>query len=88
MPIDALVVAVYIINSTIREVNNNSLEVYQVSNQDIRRTAAGAGVKLWQIAEALGIADCSLSRKLRRELPAEEKEKILSVIRELAQEVS
>lgn len=57
-------------------------------NQDIRRTAAGAGVKLWQVAEALGIADCSLSRKLRREMPAEEKEKIFGIIRELSQEVS
>lgn len=57
-------------------------------NQDIRRTAAGAGVKLWQIAEALGIADCSLSRKLRRELPAEEKERIFGIIRELSKEVS
>lgn len=56
-------------------------------NQDIRRTAAGAGVKLWQIAEALGIAECSLSRKLRKELPAEEKEKIFVVIQELSQEV-
>lgn len=56
-------------------------------NQDIRRAAAGAGVKLWQIAEALGIADCSLSRKLRRELPAEEKEKIFSIIRTLSEEV-
>ena len=58
-----------------------------MNNQDIRRTAAGAGVKLWQIAEALGIADCSLSRKLRQELPTEEKEKIFSIIRELAGEV-
>ena len=38
------------------------------------------------VAEALGIADCSLSRKLRRELPTEEKEKIFSIIRELAKE--
>ena len=59
-----------------------------MSNQATRKTAAGAGVKLWQVAEALGIADCSLSRKLRRELPVEEKEKIFSIIRELAQEVS
>ena len=58
-----------------------------MKNQEIRRAAAGAGVKLWQVAEALGIADCSLSRKLRRELPPEEKEKILSIVRELAQEV-
>lgn len=58
-----------------------------MKNQEIRRAAAGAGVKLWQVAEALGIADCSLSRKLRRELPPEEKERILSIVRELAQEV-
>ena len=57
-------------------------------NQDIRRAAAGAGVKLWQIADALGIADCSLSRKLRKELPQDEKERIFSIIRELSQEVN
>lgn len=57
-----------------------------MNNQDIRRTAAGAGVKLWQIAEALGIADCSLSRKLRRELPPEEKQKIFGIIHELSKE--
>lgn len=56
-------------------------------NQDIRRTAAGAGVKLWQIAERMGIADCSLSRKLRKELPAEEKERIFGIIRNLEKEV-
>ena len=52
-----------------------------MTNQDIRRTAAGAGVKLWQIA------DCSLSRKLRKELPQEEKDRIFGIIRELSQEV-
>ena len=58
-----------------------------MTNHDIRRTAAGAGVKLWQIADALGIADCSLSRKLRKELPQEEKDRIFGIIRELSQEV-
>ena len=58
-----------------------------MTNQDIRRTAAGAGVKLWQLADALGIADCSLSRKLRKELPQEEKDRIFGIIRELSQEV-
>lgn len=57
-------------------------------NNDVRQAAAAAGVKLWQIAENLGIADCNFSRKLRRELPAEEKEKIFGIIRELSQEVS
>ncbi len=56
-------------------------------NQDIRRAAAGAGVKLWQVAEALGIADCSFSRKLRKELPQDQKAKILDIIQQLAKEV-
>lgn len=58
-----------------------------MTNQDIRQTAAGAGVKLWQIADALGIADCNFSRKLRKELPQEEKDKILAIIERLSQEV-
>lgn len=57
-------------------------------NQDVRQRASSAGLRLWQIAEALGIADYTLSRKLRKELPDEEKEQIFSVIQELAQEVS
>lgn len=58
-----------------------------MANQDIKRAAAGSGVRLWQVAERLGIADCSLSRKLRRELPSDEKEKIFSVIEQLSREV-
>lgn len=56
-------------------------------NVDIRNTAAGNGVRLWQIAEALGIADCSLSRKLRKELPEGEKQKIFGIIKALSKEV-
>ena len=53
-------------------------------NVDIRRMAAGNGVPLWQIADAMGIADCSLSRKLRKELTPEEKSRVFSIIEELA----
>lgn len=59
-----------------------------MQNQDIRRAAAGAGVKLWQIAEAMHMADSSLSRKLRRELPPEEKARVFAVIRGLSGEVA
>ncbi len=55
-------------------------------NEEIRRAAAGAGVRLWQVADALGIADCSLSRKLRKELPQAEKEKIFAIIRNVSGE--
>lgn len=55
-----------------------------MKNTDVRLAAAGRGIKLWQIAERLGIADCSFSRKLRRELSPEQKREILDIINELA----
>ena len=55
-------------------------------NEDIRRAAAGTEVKLWQVAEAMGMADSSLSRKLRRELAPEEKERIFGIIESLGKE--
>ncbi len=54
-------------------------------NQDIRCAAGGAGVKLWQIADALGISDGGLSRKLRKELSEEKKGEILSIIEKISQ---
>lgn len=57
-----------------------------VKNQDIRDAAKKSGIKLWQIAEKLGIWDATLSRKLRKELPQEEKEKIFGIISELSKE--
>ena len=58
-----------------------------MANEDVRRSAAGAGVKLWQIAEAMGLADCSLSRKLRKELTSDDKDKIFLIINQLSKEV-
>lgn len=52
-------------------------------NLDIRLEAAGMGVKLWQIADRLGIADSYFSRKLRKELSESEKEKVRAIIAEL-----
>lgn len=57
------------------------------NNVDIRRAAAGAGVRLWQIADALGIMDTTFSRKLRKELSQEEKAKIFDIIKKLSEEV-
>ena len=55
-------------------------------NKDIRDAARIAGVYLWQVAEAYGVTDGSFSRKLRKELPAAEKEKILGMIERIARE--
>ncbi len=54
-----------------------------MKNLDIRQEAKTAGIKLWQIAEGLGINDGNFSRRLRRELPEEEKTRIRSIIEEL-----
>ena len=58
-----------------------------MNNQDIRQAAGGAGVKLWQIADELGINDGNFSRKLRKELSAEEKAKIFEIIERLSKAV-
>lgn len=55
-----------------------------MNNKDIRNAAGSCGVRLWQIADAIGMTDSSFSRKLRKELPQEEKERILAVIERLA----
>ena len=51
-----------------------------MKNLDIRLAATGAGVRLWQIAEALGITDSSFSRKLRKELSDTQKQEIFDII--------
>ena len=56
------------------------------ANHDIRQEAAKAGVKLWEVAEAYGCVDTTFSRKLRRELPQAEKEKIFVIIENLKAE--
>lgn len=57
-----------------------------VANVEIRKAAKQAGVCLWQVAERVGVNDGNFSRKLRRELPTEERDKILEIINELAAE--
>ena len=55
-------------------------------NLDVRQAAASAGVRLWQIANAIGLNDGNFSRKLRKELPEDEKQKIFGIIEDLAKE--
>lgn len=56
------------------------------NNQEIRTAAKLARVPFWRIAEELKIQDSALSRKMRHELPQEEKEKILGIIAQLSHE--
>lgn len=56
-----------------------------MSNLDIRSAAVGAGIKLWEVAAAIGIADSTFSRKLRKELSEEEKKRIFAIIDQLSE---
>ncbi len=56
------------------------------ANMEIRNAVKKAGIRLWEVAAACGINDGNFSRKLRQELPQEEKEKILAIIDRLAQD--
>ena len=55
------------------------------ANEDIRKAAKAANVRLWQIGEELGLADDRFSRKLRHELPEDMKQEILSIINKLSE---
>lgn len=57
-----------------------------IANQDIRREIKTNLFNYWQIAERYGCADATFSRKLRKELPPQEKTKIREIIAELKKE--
>ena len=54
-----------------------------MSNQELRKEIKQSGVKMWQIADKIGISDMTLSRKFRYELSGEEKEAIREIIAEI-----
>lgn len=58
-------------------------EVSAMTNIYIREMAKRANVKLWQIANELGLSDTTFSKKLRKELSDEEKRKIIFIIKKL-----
>lgn len=55
-------------------------------NIDIRTAAKQNGVRLWEVADRLNVSEPTITRKLRRELPADEKQRIISLIDEIAAE--
>lgn len=55
-----------------------------MANKEIRISLVNHGIKQYRVAEYLGICETAFSRKLRKELPPEEKERILAAIDRLA----
>lgn len=54
------------------------------SNQDIRKRARSRGVFLYEVADALGISEPTMTRWLRGKLSAERKSDILNAIDHVA----
>ena len=59
-----------------------------MANEHIRAVAKQAGVKLWEIADFCGIADTTLTRQMRKELPAERQAQFLDAIAALSAQKS
>lgn len=57
-----------------------------MKNKEIKEKAFKKNVRLWEIAQELGITDSYFSRKLRKEFSQAEKEKIFRIIDDLAAE--
>lgn len=55
-----------------------------MENMAIREAARKAGVFLWQVAAACGMNDGNFSRKLRKELSPQERDRILGIISDLS----
>ena len=52
-------------------------------NAEIRQVLKKKGIKHWQVADAMGISEATMVRRLRKELPEEEKARILQIIEQL-----
>lgn len=59
-----------------------------MTNKIIRDFAKENSVRLWQIADACGMADGTFSRKLRHELPEDEQRRIIEQAKALIPSVS
>lgn len=58
-----------------------------MKNMEIRIEMTKHGLKQWQLANLLEMSESALSRKLRKELPDNEKQQILGIINSSLQAV-
>ena len=57
-----------------------------MANERIKTAARESQVRLWELADALGLNDSQLSRKLRHEFSDAERESALEVIQKIQNE--
>ena len=52
------------------------------ANLEIRKAIKEAKLTQWKVADLMGYSETTIVRKLRKELPQEEKTKILEIIKQ------
>jgi len=55
-------------------------------NKDLRTYAKEKGVFFWQIAKVMGISEPTMTRRLREELPEQDKQEFIRIINELSEQ--
>lgn len=53
-------------------------------NKDLRAYAKEKGIFFWQIAKVMGVSEPTMTRRLRSELPEQDKHEIKRIINELS----
>lgn len=56
-----------------------------MENMAVRVALKQRGVKAWELAEAMGIVDCTLSKWMRRELPPDKQAIMIHTIEQIAE---
>ena len=54
-----------------------------MSGVEIKKRIHAAGLRVWQVADAFGVADTTFSKKLRYSFSDEDTQKVLSIIEQL-----
>ena len=57
-----------------------------MKNMDVRQYAKSNAVFLWQVAQAMGISEPTMSRRLRMELPKQDKQRFFCIIDKIAEQ--
>ena len=55
-----------------------------LANNELRQKARSYGVPLWMLAAELGISEPTMTRRLRLELPAKDREKLIAIVVDIA----
>lgn len=56
-----------------------------MANRQIKERAKKEGVRLWQVADMLGVSEATMTRMLRKELPQAKQQEIMTIIDQISE---